>query len=74
MHSVRWKLEWEHADFVLHLKAGPPGGLPTATCLIYCERRGAREGMRECECVNGQAAGEISEPRAEDDSLMHAGK
>lgn len=26
--------------FALHLWAGPPGGLPGATCLIYCESRG----------------------------------
>lgn len=41
--------------FALHLLAGPPGGLPRATCLIYCESRGERlrERVRVHEWVEG---------------------
>lgn len=63
--------------FALHLRAGPPGGLPGATCLIYCESRG-EAAVRGCEHLSGGGEGDSSTPRGqrpdacwEIDMLLH---
>lgn len=40
-------------QFALHFLAGPPGGLPRATCLIYCESRGEAAGEGASAEVSG---------------------
>lgn len=64
--------------FALHLLAGPPGGLPGATCLIYCDSGGS-EAVREgasawVGCVereSGAPRGQRPDACWEIDTLLH---